>query len=267
MQETLGRSAEADRSSRVIRSGLTEVLAAFVGMQSLAVLGSADSAGLIWASAVTGPPGFAKGTGPHSLSLALDRERLPLPLSLRIGDGPFEIGLLFPDGRTRLRLRVNGIARSTARGIAIETTQVFTNCPGRLRRRTGPARPPLACGPTSSGESLTPDQQAWITAADTFFIATASDTGAADASHRGGDPGFVEVLSPTELMWPEYPGNSMLMTLGNLVLNPRAGALFLDERTGTTLQLTGTAHVLLTDGEPRVRFEITRVVQRGREQE
>jgi uncharacterized protein len=181
------------------------------------------------------------------------------PLEIR----PFEIGVLFPDTRRRLRLRVNGIARPTRRGLAIDTAQVFTNCPGRLRHRSGEVRPPLASGPTASGESLSPVQRAWIREADTFFIATASDTGAADASHRGGEPGFVEVVSPTELTWAEYPGNSMFMTLGNLVLNPRAGVLFLDERSGVTLHLTGTARVRLTDARPTVHFTITRVVQVG----
>ncbi|MEU3779641.1 pyridoxamine 5'-phosphate oxidase family protein [Streptomyces sp900129855] len=171
--------------------------------------------------------------------------------------------MLFPDTRRRLRLRVNGIARPTRRGLAIDTAQVFTNCPGRLRHRSGEARPPLAYGPTASGESLSPAQRAWIREADTFFIATASDTGAADASHRGGEPGFVEVVSPTELTWAEYPGNSMFMTLGNLVLNPRAGVLFLDERSGVTLHLTGTARVRLMDVQPTVHFTITRVVQVG----
>jgi predicted pyridoxine 5'-phosphate oxidase superfamily flavin-nucleotide-binding protein len=90
---------------------------------------------------------------------------------------------------------------------------------------------------------LDADQRAAIAAADTFFVATADADGNADASHRGGNPGFLRVLSPTRLRWPDYRGNSMFMTLGNIEVNPRCGILIPDWSTGATLQLTGTAEL------------------------
>ncbi|OIJ86705.1 hypothetical protein BIV24_25965 [Streptomyces colonosanans] len=244
----------------MIRNGFSEVHAAFVGMQRLVVIGWADSGGRIWASTLTGPPGFARTTGPHSLSLVLDRTQLASPSGL-LADRPFETGLLFPDRRTGLRLRVNGIARPTKRGLAVDTAQVFTNCPGRLRHWSGPGQHAVAAKQAVSGEMLSPVQQKWITDADTFFIATTSDTGTADASHRGGEPGSVKVVSPTQLVWAERSGNSMFTTLGNLAVNPRAGILFIDGRSGATLHLTGTTRHHLTGEEPIVHFMITHVVQ------
>ena len=84
-----------------------------------------------------------------------------------------------------------------------------------------------------------------------------------------GRPGFVQVLSGTDLRWPDYAGNAMMMTLGNLQQDPAAGLLFVNWQTGTTLQLTGTATV---DWEPArardlpgaqraVRYQITQAVQ------
>jgi predicted pyridoxine 5'-phosphate oxidase superfamily flavin-nucleotide-binding protein len=99
-----------------------------------------------------------------------------------------------------------------------------------------------------------------VATADTFFIATAA-AGGADVSHRGGNPGFVRVLSPTELSWPDYDGNAMLMTVGNLRLNPAAGLLFPDWRSGATLQLTGTADVRATPTGRETFFRITEVVR------
>jgi hypothetical protein len=81
-----------------------------------------------------------------------------------------------------------------------------------------------------------------ISAADTFFIATTSAAGDRDASHRGGNPGFVHVQADGRLSWPDYPGNAMMMTLGNFEQNHAAGLLFLDWSTGAALQLTGIAH-------------------------
>ncbi|MYU23210.1 pyridoxamine 5'-phosphate oxidase family protein [Streptomyces sp. SID8352] len=262
IQERLGLSAEAGRSARVMRDGLSDVLAAFLGTQRLVVTGSADAGGDVWASVLTGPPGFARATGPRSLSLALDRSRFAAPLGDAAG-GPFEIGLLFADSRTGLRLRVNGTARPSARGLAVDTAQIFTNCPGRLRDWSGPGPLPLPRGEVFPGDALGAAQRRWIAEAGTFFVASASDTGAADASHRGGAPGFVEVVSPTELSWAEYPGNSMFTTLGNLTLNPRAGVVFVDARHGATLHLTGTARVRLAQEGPVVRFRISRVLQAG----
>ena len=64
-----------------------------------------------------------------------------------------------------------------------------------------------------------------------------------DASHRGGEPGFVELLEESTLSIPDYPGNHMFNTLGNLSLEPRAGVTFLDFETGRVLMATGTATI------------------------
>jgi uncharacterized protein len=83
---------------------------------------------------------------------------------------------------------------------------------------------------------------------DTFVIATAALDGSADASHRGGSPGFVVVDGDRHLAFGDYAGNSMFNTLGNLELDPRAGLVFVEPGTGDVLQLTGRAAV---DGHPR----------------
>nr|WP_218822259.1 pyridoxamine 5'-phosphate oxidase family protein [Geodermatophilus pulveris] len=132
---------------------------------------------------------------------------------------------------------------------------------GTTRRAGRGRRPPRG------RRGLTPYRQAWIRSADTFFVATRSAAGDADASHRGGNPGFVQVLGDTELRWPDYTGNAMMMTLGNLRQDPAAGLLFVDRRDGSTLQLTGTATVDWGASDERpgaervVRFRLRRAVQ------
>jgi len=84
----------------------------------------------------------------------------------------------------------------------------------------------------------------------------------ADASHRGGNPGFVHATSPHELSWRDYPGNSMFLTLGNLAADARAGLLFLDWTSGTALQLSGRARTEFdAQGERTVRFTVEGVVE------
>lgn len=89
--------------------------------------------------------------------------------------------------------------------------------------------------------------------ADTLFIASAASAsalearnGGVDVSHRGGKPGFVRVENlngATVLTWPEFTGNVFFNTLGNLILHPHAGLLFVDHDSGDVLQLTGRAEV------------------------
>ncbi|MBI5039672.1 MAG: pyridoxamine 5'-phosphate oxidase family protein, partial [Gammaproteobacteria bacterium] len=100
---------------------------------------------------------------------------------------------------------------------------------------------------TRRGSLLTPDQQTWIGQADTLFVASAHPEYGADASHRGGKPGFVEVMSPRCLRIPDYAGNSMFNTLGNFECFPHAGLAFVDFEHGRLLQLSG---------RPAIRWDV-----------
>jgi predicted pyridoxine 5'-phosphate oxidase superfamily flavin-nucleotide-binding protein len=102
----------------------------------------------------------------------------------------------------------------------------------------------LQDGHTVPSHELTGEQRRLISEADTFFIASAQPEGGADASHRGGNPGFIRFLDENTLEFPDYPGNTMFNTLGNIAVNPNAGLLFLDFERGGTLQLTGEARIV-----------------------
>ena len=120
----------------------------------------------------------------------------------------------------------------------------------------------------TTSETLASAQVELIKNSDTFFVATAFNETGADVSHRGGMPGFVQVLGSSLLAWPDYDGNKMFQTLGNLSVNPSAGLLFLDFGSGETLQLTGTTEVLWDENAIRdfpgaqrvIRFQIERVI-------
>ena len=107
-----------------------------------------------------------------------------------------------------------------------------------------------------------------IRRADTFFLGTTHPERGRDASHRGGPPGFVRV-DGNDLWWPDYPGNNMFNSFGNLAVEPTAALLFVDFPTGNTVYLSGTAAIEWgTDDPPgddghtgrRARFTTERVV-------
>ena len=89
---------------------------------------------------------------------------------------------------------------------------------------------------------------AFIGAQSFFFLATADDQGRPDCSFKGGPVGFVRVTAPDTLVFPDYDGNGMFKSLGNLVVNPQVGLLFMS--TGEKpqrLRVNGTAQVLRDD--------------------
>src|SRR5258708_29495977 len=86
--------------------------------------------------------------------------------------------------------------------------------------------------------------------ADTFFIASRSpqldpmeSSQGLDVSHRGGLPGFVRVVSQNEVCFPDFSGNLLFNTLGNLEADARAGLLFIDFRSGGLLHIIGRARI------------------------
>src|SRR6476469_8963801 len=92
------------------------------------------------------------------------------------------------------------------------------------------------------------DDKAFIESAIYFFLATADATGRRDSSFKGGPPGFVRVTADNELAFPDYDGNGMFKSLGNLLVNPNVGLLFIDlHERPRRLRVNGAASVSRED--------------------
>jgi uncharacterized protein len=87
------------------------------------------------------------------------------------------------------------------------------------------------------------DDRAFIEARDMFFIATADEEGRPQSSYKGGDPGFVRVLDEHTIAFPNYDGNGMYLTAGNMLVNPHVGLLFIDFEGRKRMRLNGVASV------------------------
>jgi uncharacterized protein len=85
--------------------------------------------------------------------------------------------------------------------------------------------------------------RAFIEARDMFFIATADAEGRPQSSYKGGDPGFVRVLDERTIAFPNYDGNGMYLTAGNMLVNPNVGLLFIDFEGRKRMRLNGVASV------------------------
>lgn len=263
VQQRLGQSEIAARLARMVRDEIPDAAAEFLADQPMVVLAAADEAGRIWTSLVTGPPGFVHVTDGQ---IAVDA--LPVtgdPLHDVLTGKPHRVGMIAVQPQTRRRMRVNGIAVPTGSGLLIQPDQVYSNCPKYISRRHIEGVAGVSDEHVRRhANTLDARTRQIVSAADTFFIGSADADGNTDASHRGGNPGFLQVLSPNRLRWPDYRGNSMFMTLGNISANPRAGLLIADWESGNTVALTGTAEIIWESGpeaQCAVEFTIEQVVE------
>ena len=239
VQALVGAVERAERNAGALRSEIPEVAATFLAAQPQVMAGSVDGAGRVWASLLSGPPGFVRATGAREV--VIDAAPLPGDTLAGLADGD-RLGLLALEPASRRRMRVSGRARRQGQGFVLAVDQVVSNCTKYISRRHHLAAEPVTPTRAPAATQLSAGQRAWIRQTDTFFLATAAYDGA-DVSHRGGEPGFVHVTDERHLCWPDYAGNAMFLSLGHLHDDPRAGLLIVDWEHGSTLQLTGLARV------------------------
>jgi predicted pyridoxine 5'-phosphate oxidase superfamily flavin-nucleotide-binding protein len=269
VQARVGVEAESRGLGRGITRSIPPGAEPFLEAQRIAILAGVDAAGNVWASLVTGNPGFITAPDPETLRLAAG-----LPDADPLRDGLARdraLGVLVLDLERRRRLRVNGhVIHAGEHAIEIRTREVFGNCPKYIQARAPePDTPRRRDGAAARGRALTMRPWLAIERADTLFIASVHAGAGADASHRGGRPGFVRVVDERRLRIPDYAGNNMFQTLGNVAADPRVGLLFVDFETGTTLQLTGRARILwdradyaaLAGADRAIEVEIDEVVE------
>jgi hypothetical protein len=243
VQRRAGVEAEAARLSPMMEpaelgGGITKFLAG----RTFAALTARDEAGRLWVTPLTGPPGFLTVASPTTLqisaAISAGNPLHGLPPDQRVG-------MIVVEFAANRRVRLNGtLAQVTGGRLTLEVEQAYGNCPQYIQQRVLRLGYPDLAG--SAGvrrdTALSPDDAGLIRGADTFFLGTTHPERGTDASHRGGSAGFVRVEG-NQLWWPDYPGNKMFNSFGNLAVNPEAALLFLDFKTGRTLQLSGTAQI------------------------
>ena len=221
-------------------------VAGFLADQRFAGLTARAGSGQLWVSPLVGAPGVlsVQDAGTVRIRTAPGRSdplhRLPAPQP---------VGLIALDYSRRRRVRINGalVSATTDGELRVDVTEAFGNCPQFIPRRTidagaeEPGHPQDDPGDhTAPDETLTEIDRATIESADTFVLGTTHPDRGNDASHRGGPPGFVRTEGRT-LWWPDYPGNNMFTSLGNLAVDDEAALLFLDFDRRLALHLNGTA--------------------------
>ena len=264
VQRRVGVRDQIERAGRnMIRETMPDQHRELFEALPLLVVGSMDEQGQVWASLLGGEPGFVRSPTSHSLTVRAEPLRGdPLANQLRVGA---PLGLLGIQLETRRRNRANGrVVLREPGSFTVQIEQSFGNCKQYIQAREphfDGSRLLGAPPPVAEGAFLSERARHLLERTDTLFIATASafasgatsgDGEGVDVSHRGGRPGFVRVqdrASATRLTIPDFRGNFLFNTFGNLEVNPHAGIVCADFDSGDVLSLTGQACVIWDSAE------------------
>ena len=271
IQERLGVGDRlADLGRRVIRDYMPDQHREFYEHLPFLLIDTIDGIGRPWASVLSGPPGFVNSPDPHTLRInALPVHGDPLNENLV---PEVDVGILGIQFRGRRRNRLNGRIVAAAEGeIEVRVVQTFGNCPQYIQERDFELSSAIDRVdeelPVERLVRLGESERAIIGRADNFYIASQFSEGRHDASHgvdvshRGGRPGFILIDDDRTLVWPDFAGNFHFNTLGNILLNPRAGLLFIDFEDGDLLHLTGAAEIVWEGEELRAFTGAQRLVR------
>jgi len=245
VQVRAGERAVAERRESMLRDRLNDAAGAFVASQGTVAVGAAAPDGTLWASLWCGAKGFARTNEAgdrldirHALG---DAAADPVRSIVSAGE---PLGVLVIDLETRRRLRINGVVdRSDAASLEMRIREAFGNCPKYIQKRVRVegtvARE--ASAHVEQGSNFDDERRGFIARTDTLFVSSVHPERGVDVSHRGGHPGFVRSVDDRTLRIPDYPGNSMFQTLGNLEVDTRAGIAFIDFERHRALSATGHA--------------------------
>lgn len=222
----------------------------FVSDRTFSVAASIDAAGRPWASPLIG----------RARELMTVQDLTTVSIRTRPIDGDPLYDNLEDDGsmgvlyfNPAIRRRAKSLGHGTVEpdgSITYRMHRMFGLCPKYIYKRThdpdGKLAPADPAPPTATAALSTEDRAQLITS-DTIFLASHSAQHGTDPTHRGGPPGFISVVDNSTLSIPDYVGNGMFQTLGNMLLDDRIGLLSVDFQTGRVLQVTGRGSIRASD--------------------
>lgn len=262
LQKRSGVEAIADKLSEImITDTLSEQQQMFYASLNTLFVASVDEHNRPWASIITGSPGFLS---------APDKQHLKINAPIIAGDclkknieHNIHLGFLGLEHHTRRRNRMAGeLIAHSENSLLIRINQAFGNCPKYIQTRKSDIVNNIQHKGNIKVEKYTVINKALktlISKADTFFIASYHPQiqhKGADISHRGGEPGFVRIENNDTLIFNDYAGNNLYMTLGNLYSHPYAGLLFIDYDNSDLWQIQCEAEIIETSHQ-----EYSRVIK------
>ena len=239
--------------SMAFRPELSDPEVRFVNGRTFVVAATVDEQGRPWASPLFGPAG--------NLLSVIDRRTVHIRPHAGTGDplidnivATGELGVLYFDPSLRRRAKSLGRGQLDEDGTLIyQMHRNYGLCNKYIFKRTHEPAAVVSdqqCDAESStAEELTVEDRSQLLATDTAFLASFHSDHGADATHRGGPAGFITVIDDSTISLPDYMGNGMFQTLGNLLLDERVALMTVDFTTGRGLHLTGRGQITASEDD------------------
>ncbi len=255
VQQRTGERDMARRNSVGLASRIVPGALSFLAQQRVIALTVAGDDRHLWTSVWCGERGFVHSEDGRQLRISRTSMMASTddPVLRRLAVG-HDVGTLAIELTTRRRLRINGTVEAiSAEDILVRVRESVPNCPKYIQRRQPTDASTIRSIGTApaSGRALDDERRVLIERTDTAFVGSIHPDRGIDASHRGGQPGFIRALDATTLRIPDYAGNGMFMTLGNYAVDPRASLAAIDFERGTVLSLSGLARLQFDSEDPK----------------
>jgi len=246
LQKRVGSRVMSDRIARSITKEIIPGAIAFIENQPMMIVTSNDERDNLWVSPLMGSAGFVKVTDSTSVSLDMSRlQSTDSDIFFQNIQQHSSIGGLFIELGSRRRFKLNGQASFQDNKVRINVEEAMPNCPKYIQRRIihSTDKQQEGKGEIISGSTLDDRSRKLIRETDTIFVGSEGKDGHMDNNHRGGNPSFIEIIEPQTLKIPDYLGNNLFSTLGNIMETGKAGILIFDFANSAILQLSGKAEV------------------------
>ena len=237
VQKRMGEELQAVVNAANIRSTADQGTARNLAQANIAAI-TTRLDGQLHVDVCSGPTGFTLLTSASHVRFSCDHT-LPGTLIAGIEQGGL-VGGVTLGFVARQRARVNGAATIIDEfTFDVDADEVFFNCTKFISTRSEINEVITSPGRVDTGE--------FVARADMFFIGSHHPERGLDASHRGGNPGFVN-FDGASLSWNEYPGNAMYQTMGNLIEHPEIAVVVPDLITGRQVHFHGKAKLTFDAG-------------------
>lgn len=253
IQELMGVRQSSESLSSMIHKTPPPIAKEFLQNLRFAVI--TLGADVLHSAVVYGFESFIELVSDNELLIDLEKSTY-LPAEL-LKHESLQVGFLGLEFESKRRIRVNGKGFVKKNKLHLYIDELYSNCPKFIHKRrmlssVRFSEEPKRC----KEESLSYEAQSIIKNANTFFLGTSHKTRGADVSHKGGERGFLRVLSPTELEFDDFAGNNMYNSLGNIHTNPYVSLLVIDFFDREVLHIQAKASIVETVVEGNKKLKV-----------
>lgn len=255
IQELMGVRNKSDSISSMITNNMPNAAAEFLRTLNFSVITFTIDNKELHTSVVYSLKPFIEIIKSDEILISLDKKSfVPQSIleanSINIGF----IGLVF---ESKMRIRVNGKGKVINNKLHLKIDEVYANCPKYIHDRKLLGKIDFQKEPRLSRYTkLNQECIEIIENADTFFLSSCHSIKGADVSHKGGQKGFLRVVSNTKLEFDDYPGNNMYNSLGNIHTNPNVTIFVIDFKENRTLHINGEANLIQYEQSAKKKIKV-----------